>query len=123
LAKKPQRYGADLLAAPMAGRRAACAALVLAAREAKPGSGTVVVAFATEQNLSQRGLRTVRLTQGPFTDELVVDGGAGAPGPATEGKDGWLLPAANATTPVETVSLVGADSLRARIGRWIAGAP
>lgn len=123
LAKKPQRYGTDLLAAPMAGRRAACAALVGAARESKPVSGTVVVAFVTEQNLSQRGLRTVRLTQGPFTEELVVDGGAGVPGLATEGKEGWLLPAANVTTPVETVSLAGADSLRARIGRWIAGAP
>jgi putative aminopeptidase len=123
LAKKPQRYGTDLLAAPMAGRRAACAALVLAAREAKPGSGTVVVAFVTEQNLSQRGLRTVRRTQGPFTEELVIDGGAGAPGPPNEAKEGWFLPAAYATTPVETVSLAGADSLRSRLGRWIAGTP
>jgi putative aminopeptidase FrvX len=123
LAKKPRRYGTDLLAAPMAGRRAACAALVLAARESKPAAGTVVVAFVTEQNLSQRGLRTVRRTQGPFAEELVVDGGAGAPGLPTEVKEGWLLPAANVNTPVETVSLVGADSLRTRLGRWIVGAP
>ena len=121
LTKKPVRYGTDLLAAPMAGRRAACASLVLAAREAKPGSGTVVVAFVTEQNLSQRGLRTVRRTQGPFTDERLVDGGTGAPGLPTESKDGWILPVAYASTPVETVSLAGADSLRARIGRWIVG--
>jgi len=123
LAKRPQRYGTDLLAAPVAGRRAACAALVLAAREAKPGSGTVVVAFVTEQNLSQRGLRAVRRTQGPFAEELVIDGGAGVPGLPTEAKEEWLLPAANVNTPVETVSLVGADSLRTRLGRWIAGAP
>jgi putative aminopeptidase FrvX len=123
LTKKPQRYGADLMAAPMAGRRAACAALVLAAREAKPATGTVVVAFVTEQNLSQRGLRTVRRTQGPFADERLVDGGAGTPGPPRESAEGWLLPAAFTTTAVETVSLAGADSLRAHVVRWIAGAP
>lgn len=123
LTKKPSRYGTDLLAAPMAGRRAACAALILAAREGKPVTGTVVVAFVTEQNLSQRGLRTVRRTQGPFVEERLVDGGAGAPGVPTESAEGWLLPAAHATTAVETVSLAGADSLQARIGRWIAGTP
>jgi putative aminopeptidase FrvX len=123
LTKKPLRYGDGLLAAPMAGRRAACAALVQAARDAKPASGSVVVAFVTEQNLSQRGLRTVRRTQGPFTQELLVDGGAGVPGLPADGKDGWVLPAANVNTPVETVSLAGADSLRARLGRWIAVAP
>ena len=121
LSKKPLRYGSDLLAAPMAGRRAACAALVLSAREAKPATGTVVVAFVTEQNLSERGLRTVRRTQGPFVEERLVDGGAGVPGVPTETAEGWLLPAAYTTTAVETVSLPGADSLRARIGRWIAG--
>lgn len=121
LAKKPLRYGSGLLAAPMAGRRAACAALVLAAREARPQGGTVVVAFVTEQNLSQRGVRTVRRTQGPFAEERMVDGGTGAPGAPTETKDGWLLPAAYASMPVETISLAGSDSLRARIGRWIIG--
>lgn len=123
LSKKPLRYGSDLLAAPVAGRRAACAALVLSAREAKPATGTVVVAFVTEQNLSERGLRTVRRTQGPFVEERLVDGGAGVPGVPTETAEGWLLPAAYTTTAVETVSLPGADSLRARIGRWIAGTP
>ena len=123
LAKNPHRYGADLLAAPMAGRRGACAVLLLAARTARPRSGTVVVAFVTEQNLSQRGLRTVRRTQGPFTEERSVDGKAGAPGGPLETTEGWVLPSASETTPVETISLVGADSLRARIGRWIEGAP
>lgn len=122
LAKQPVRYGTDLLAASMAGRRAACAALVLSARDGKP-KGTVVVAFVTEQNLSQRGLLTVRRTQGPFQEERLVDGGAGSPGLPTETAAGWLLPAAHATTPVETVSLTGTDSLRVRIARWIAGQP
>jgi len=126
LTKKPLRYGSDLVAAPVAGRRAACAALVLAALNARAPAGTVVVAFLTEQNLSQRGLRTVRRTQGPFSAELIVDGGAGARGTLEVPRasaEGWLLPAANAGTPVETVSLKGVDSLQATIGRWIAGAP
>jgi putative aminopeptidase FrvX len=52
LAKRPHRYGEGLLAAPVAGRRAACAALVLAVRlsilraKAIP---PVLVAFAVEQ--------------------------------------------------------------------------
>ena len=37
LAKRPQRYGDSLLAAPVAGRRASCAALIAAARSARPG--------------------------------------------------------------------------------------
>src|SRR3989454_4077839 len=48
LAKRPQLYGERLLAAPNAGRRAACAALV-AAVQAKPKvRGTVVVAFTVQ---------------------------------------------------------------------------
>lgn len=123
LVKMPQRYGTDLLAAPMAGRRAACAALLLAARTARPGSGTVVVAFVTEQNLSQRGLKTVRHTQGPFVEERLVDGKAGTPGAPVEGADGWTLPTAYDATAVETISLAGADSLRSLIVRWITAAP
>jgi putative aminopeptidase FrvX len=123
LTKKPVRYGADLLAAPMAGRRAACAALLQAVLDARPRTGTVVVAFVTEQNLSQRGLLTVQHTQGPFVEERLVDGAPGTPGVARENADGWLLPVAHATTAVETVSLAGADSLRASLALWIAGPP
>ena len=123
LAKQPHRYGNDLLASPMAGRRAACAALVLAATQARPRNGTVVIAFVTEQNLSQRGLRTVRHVQGPFVEERMVDGAAGVPGMPGESAEGWVLPAAQAGTPVETVSLIGADSLRASLVRWIEGKP
>src|SRR5713226_10136259 len=48
LAKQPQRYGERLLAAPAAGRRAACAAVV-AALLAKPNvKGSVVVAFTVQ---------------------------------------------------------------------------
>ena len=71
LAKRPLRYGTDLLAAPMAARRSACAALVLASRRASAEQGMVprgeslVVAFLVEQELSGRGLATVANTRGP----------------------------------------------------------
>ena len=69
-AKRPQRYGTDLLAAPVAARRTACAALVLAARHAIAEQGMVprdqsmVIAFVVEQDLSGRGLATVGNVQG-----------------------------------------------------------
>src|SRR5216683_2318001 len=65
LAKRPQLYGERLLAAPVAGRRAACAALA-AAVQAKPKvKGTVVVAF-TVQSLYTRnaGLASVKALLG-----------------------------------------------------------
>ena len=76
IAKRPQRYGTDLLAAPVAGRRAACAALVLAARRAiaeqgmVPRGESVVIAFVVEQDLSGRGLATLANTRGPFTETV-----------------------------------------------------
>jgi len=106
LTKRPQWYGGELIAAPFAGRRAACAALVLAARAATPGAGSVTVAFVTEHNLSDRGLQTVRHTLGPFSDEWVVD-----------------LAVRHAGTPVETVSLREVILLRQRMEQWIRGTP
>ena len=91
LAKRPQRYGSDLLAAPVAARRTACAALVLAARRAVAEQGmvprgeSVVVAFVVEQDLDGRGLGTIANTRGPFAETVIVDGGAGStPGPSRE---------------------------------------
>jgi putative aminopeptidase FrvX len=140
LAKRPHRYGPDLLAAPMAARRSACAALVLAARRAIAGQGMVprgeslVVAFLVEQELSGRGLATVANTRGPFAETLLVDGGAGLPGLVTRAADSlagrrkalgavsrWSLGARYLGTPVETTSLTGADSLQGALGRWIGG--
>src|SRR5947199_10118721 len=69
LAKRPQLYGERLLAAPVAGRRAASAALA-AAVQAKPKvKGTVVIAF-TVQSLytSNAGLASVKALLGPFDD-------------------------------------------------------
>jgi len=47
-AKRPHRYGDRLLAAPYAGRRAACAALAAAALSKPRVRGTVVVAFTVQ---------------------------------------------------------------------------
>jgi len=105
LAKRPQLYGERLLAAPVAGRRAACAALA-AAVQAKPKvKGTVVVAF-TVQSLYTRnpGLASVKALLGPF-DEIKTA----------------ALPARYADTAVETVALADADRLVREIVQWMEG--
>jgi len=142
IAKRPQRYGTDLLAAPVAGRRAACAALALAARRAiaeqgmVPRGESVLVAFVVQQELDARGLATLANTRGPFGETLIVDGGPGTPGavaavpdssaarwPALGRVTRWSLGVRYPASAVETASLTGADSLRARLVRWIGGAP
>src|SRR3989442_9182252 len=93
LAKRPQLYGERLLAAPAAGRRAACAELA-AAVQAKPKvKGTVVVAF-TVQSLyaSNAGLASVKARLRPFDDIKTAP-----------------LPARYAETAAETVALAHAD--------------
>ncbi len=139
-AKRPERYGTDLLAAPVVARRTACAALVLAARRAiaeqgmVPRDESVVIAFVVEQELLGRGLATVANTRGPFTETVLVDGGPGATGglarvadtlgarwPALGTVTRWTLGARYPATAVETTSLGGADSLRSALAGWIGG--
>lgn len=138
VAKRPQRYGTDLLAAPVAARRSACAALVLAARRAiaeqgmVPRGESVVIAFVVEQELLGRGLATVANTRGPFTETVLVDGGSGTAGALVRAADTlatrwpalgtvtrWTLGARYPATAVETTSFAGADSLRGALARWI----
>ena len=139
LAKRPQRYGTELLAAPVAGRRAACAALVLAARQAVAEQGmvprgeSVIVAFVVEQDLSRRGLATVARMRGPFVETVLLDAGDGPPGRVTQARDSalatrwptlgaaarWTIGVRYPGSAVETTSLTGADSLRAVLARWI----
>jgi M42 glutamyl aminopeptidase len=138
LSKVPHRYGEGLLAAPMAGRRTACAALVAAVRQSIPRAKLipgVTVAFTVEQELLQRGLATLGNALGPFDETLLVDGHAGVPGRLQQLPDSetatrwprlgrvmrWSLPVNYAGTPVETVSLADADSLRAALVKWIGG--
>ncbi|MGZ8397991.1 MAG: M20/M25/M40 family metallo-hydrolase [Gemmatimonadales bacterium] len=139
MAKHPHRYGDGLLAAPVAGRRAACTALLLAARQAVAGAtkvSSVTVAFAVEQELSERGLGTLANAQGPFAETVIVDGQAGARGVLRQGADSaaaarwpklgrvtrWSLPTTYADTPVETVSLGDVETLRDALAKWIGSA-
>lgn len=142
LAKRPHRYGEDLLAAPVAARRAACAALAWAARAVSeepdllPRGEQVVVAFAVEEGLSQRGLATLAQVAGPFGRTLVVDGrapsgndsraeDAGLAGrwPALGTVTRWTLGSRYPGTPVETVSLREAEGLGSRLRAWIGSSP
>ena len=134
LTKRPHVYGDSLLAAPVAGRRVACAALVATAREWVAGSktgGTVIVAFVVAQELGYRGLATVANQQGPFEETLIVDrvpGDGMDRGPLSDaelslrwpklGRVSRLsLPARYTGTAVETISLTQAESLRQQVKR------
>jgi hypothetical protein len=138
LAKRPHRYGTDKLAAPMAGRRAACAALLAAARRAVgqqgmvPTQGTTVIAFVVEQQLEVRGLLTVATNRGPFEETWVADAGPGiaalkaaslpaGPRAALGRVSGWEIGTRYAGTAVETVALGDVERTSARIAGWLRG--
>jgi len=105
LAKRPQLYGERLLAAPAAGRRAACAALAAAVQSKPNMRGTVVVAFTVQGLYAyDAGLASVKALQGPFEDIKTA-----------------ALPARNADTAVETVALADADRLVREIVQWMEG--
>lgn len=140
LTKRPHRYGDGLLAAPVAGRRAACAALMLAVRQSILRAKLmppVTVAFVVEQELSERGVGTLANALGPFDQTLIVDGRSGTRGFLLQGTDSataarwpnlgavarWSLPVSHGHTAVETVSLKDAESLQQAIVRWIGGDP
>jgi putative aminopeptidase FrvX len=116
LAKRPYRYGTDLLAAPSAGRRAACAALLDAARAA--AGSRAVVGFVVEQELGQRGLNTLANRAGPFSETILVDAAGPAPSedaatPASLGRVTRVaLPVRYQGTPVETVRMADVARLR-----------
>jgi len=105
LTKRPERYGAGLLAAPNAGRRSACAALAAAALSKPRARGSVVVAF-TVQGLyaDTAGLNTVKALQGPFAESRQLS-----------------LSVKFADTAVETVTLRDVDALVSDVVRWIGG--
>ncbi len=133
LAKAPLRYGPDLIAAPAAGTRATCAALVRAASAS--ARGTVVIAFVVEQGLSGRGMLTVGTERGPFSETIMLDAGGGqqavaadsmrrpARGEALGRLTRWRLRDRFDGWPVETVSLKDVSLLEARLRAWIGGKP
>jgi putative aminopeptidase FrvX len=107
ITKRPHRYGdrGGLLAAPTAGRRAACAALASAALSRPRVNGTVVVAFAVQSLYADTaGLKTVVNLQGPFTESRLV-----------------TVPSKFPETTVETVGLKDVDALLTDIVRWLGG--
>jgi putative aminopeptidase FrvX len=138
LAKRPHFYGRGLMAAPAAGRRAACAALVLAVKQSAVRAKLlppVTVAFVVEQELAERGLATLANELGPFEETLLLDGRPGARGALHQGPDAdeaarwpglgrvtrWSLSVRYPGTPVETIALADADSLREALVHWIGG--
>lgn len=105
LTKRPHRYGNALLAAPNAGRRAACAALASAALSKPRVRGTVVVAFTVQSLYADTaGLKTVVNYQGPFSEARLVS-----------------VPAKFLETAVETVSLRDVDGLVVDVVKWLGG--
>src|SRR5262245_13148751 len=71
LTKRPTRYGPHdgLLAGPFVGRRAACAALLVAASGSPNVQGTVVVAFAVQTlQAGQPGVAALAALHGPFRE-------------------------------------------------------
>lgn len=103
LTKRPHLYGDRLLAAPAAGRRAACAALV-AAVQAKPKvKGTVVVTFTVQSLYSgNAGLATVTALMGPFSATKTA-----------------TLATRYTDTAIETVALADADALAKELAAWM----
>jgi putative aminopeptidase FrvX len=131
LHKRVHRYGKDLLAAPMAGRRSACAALAVAAAGAAAERGTiprresVVIAFVVEHELSGRGIATIANAMGPFAETSLVDR---ADSDTAALSDRWAalgrigrksLPARYAGTAVETIAVSDAERLATELAVWI----
>src|SRR5437879_445896 len=104
-AKRPHVYGDRLLAAPVVGRRATCAALA-AAVQAKPNvKGTVVAAFTVRSLYATKaGFQSLVKLQDPFAEVKEPS-----------------LTARYADTTVETVALKDADALAQRLIAWMEG--
>lgn len=129
LEKRPHAYGEGLLAAPEAGTRAACAALVRATMSTQL-RGTVTVAFVVEQRLSARGLRSIIHERGPFADVLLLGAADSIGNTVTADSvriseagriERWRLRVQHQGTPVETVSMSDAAAMEARLAEWMRG--
>jgi len=142
--KRAHRYGADLLAAPAASARAACAALLAAAGRlpAAGPAGTFIAAFTRRRNLRWDGGSTVVIehAHGAAAADVVLLGGASGAdslgsGAVLSGRDSlpaaqgfqaataWDLPTRYARTPVETVSLKDVAALADKLQAFLGGRP
>jgi putative aminopeptidase FrvX len=105
LTKLPHAYGNRLLAAPGAGRRAACAALAAAVLTKPKVKGAIVVAFTVGTLYAPDGrVGSLRGLLGPFDDVKVVS-----------------LKARYPDTAVETVALADAETLSTELVTWMEG--
>ncbi len=141
--KRAHRYGADLIAAPDASARAACAALA-AALLARPDStrGTAVAAFTRRRHLRWDGAAFVAMESArgaPAADVVMLGGTAAADSlgkgavparrdsvPLPQGylsASAWDLPTRYARTPVESVSLKDVAALAEKLHAFLAGKP
>ena len=142
--KRAHRYGTDLVAAPDASARAACAALLVAAARLPSGgaAGTFIAAFTRRRNLRWDGGSTVVIEHGhgAAAADVVLLGGAGGAdslgsGAVLSGRDSlpaaqgfqtatsWDLPTRYARTPVETVSLKDVAALADKLQAFLGGRP
>jgi putative aminopeptidase FrvX len=134
-AKSVHRYGpgGNLVAAPWMAQRAGCAALLSAALQSHPTTGTTIVAFSARWNFSRDGL-TFLTSANPGATITVVGGyqpgiAMGATPPNLElqtprpGERFFDLPARYPRTPVETVALSDVRALEAVLVSWLNGGP
>lgn len=140
-AKRPHRYGADLLAAPFAAQRASCAALLAAVRRLPDGgAGTALAVFARRRHFAHdgAGFALLEAARGAPAERVVFVGGAAAPdslglGVVAIARDSllvartmqpvtaWNLPARYPRSPVETVSLRDVNALTERLVAFLGG--
>jgi putative aminopeptidase len=105
LTKLPHVYGSRLLVGPVAGRRAACAALAAAVQAQPKVKGSVVVAFAVGTLYAGDGrVGSLRGLLGPFDEVNVVS-----------------LRARYPDTAVETVALADAETRSRELVTWMEG--
>jgi putative aminopeptidase FrvX len=141
-AKRPQRYGDGLLAAPFVAQRSACAALVVAVRRLPAGgAGTAVAVFARRRHFAHdgAGFALLEAARGAPAERVVFVGGAGVPdslgtGAVLAARDSvlvaaamqpvtaWNLPTRYPRTPAETVSLRDVTALTDRLVAFLGGA-
>jgi len=126
LVKAPHRYGKELLAAPSAGQRAACAALAAAILARPRPRGSVVAVFAVGSWIRDAGLFSAVNLHGPFDQTALVrypltdmEAARGAFGQVER----FNLAAKYPGTPVETVALAEVEQIAQQIVNWIGGAP
>jgi len=120
-AKNVHRYGSQggLAAAPWMAQRAACAALLSAARRATPGPGMTIVAFTAQRHMANTGAAFLALNY-PGAEVITVGAAADSSG-AGRVTSGWGLSARYLRTPVETVALADIAQLEDRLAAWLGG--